>query len=82
MRNWRKNKLERLILGGKGILAPRRSQTPNFLADRCEMSKSMQKLINFGLELSPRVCDSIDDEVFIPTRVVLTAAKRVKLPLR
>ncbi|MBW0535270.1 hypothetical protein O181_074985 [Austropuccinia psidii MF-1] len=35
--------------------------------------------MNFSLALSNRVCDSIDDEVLIPTRAVLTIAKRVKL---
>ncbi|MBW0465622.1 hypothetical protein O181_005337 [Austropuccinia psidii MF-1] len=43
------------------------------------MLKSTQRFITFGMELSHRVCDSIDDEVLIPTRAVLTVAKRVKL---
>ena len=53
-------------MGGKGTLAPRGSQTLKTLADRHGKSKSMQKLITFGLELSHRVCDLIDDEVLIP----------------
>ena len=73
--------MERLNLGGKGTLALRRSQTAKLLADRRGMSKSIQKLFTFGLELTHKVSNSIDYEVLIPTREVLTVAKRVKLPL-
>ena len=73
--------MERLKLGGKGTLALRGSQTPKILSDRRDMSKSTQMFITFCLELSHRVCDLIDNEVLIPTREVLTVAKKVTLPL-
>ena len=67
-------------MGGKGTLALRGSQTPKILADGREMSESTQKFITFGLELSHRVSDSIDDEILIPTRAVLTVAGGEKYP--
>ncbi|MBW0463540.1 hypothetical protein O181_003255 [Austropuccinia psidii MF-1] len=55
-----------IISGGKRNLGSKGEPDPKFLTDRQEMSKPTQKFITFGLELSHRVCVSIDDEVLIP----------------